>query len=383
MIVFWTMLLLVSGVVRRGLGLCLSTETVNFHRWGSASACGGRHRKSDCLLGATRSSEDQYESGSMEGISWLSGKDSKGSYRLAYRHVLPSINKSGSPTTAVLFCNGFRSAMTGGTKAIALEEHCQQRGWEFCSFDYRGHGLSSGSNFEECTLTDWIRDASDMLDRVLLPSKEKNRRKRVILVGSSMGAWISTHLALRYNNRSTTNADESLRRPAICGILGIAAAPDFLQDLYFSSTAEIQATWRANGVIRLPSSYGEPYPISWSLLEDAARCWGILPSTKAIPSVELPVSADRASLSVHCPVRLLHGRCDEDVSWEKSQELSFLLKGCEAAAPECGNNDNKTNSRANNNDVVLTLIEDGDHRLSRPQDVQLLLDTLDDMVIRF
>ena len=284
--------------------------------------------------------------------------------------------------------------MTGGTKAVALEHHCRQKGWEFCSFDYRGHGLSSGKNFEDCTLTDWIRDASDILDHVLLSQEgiQNNRKKRVILVGSSMGAWVSIHLALRYNKRISQNNKfpETTKELPIGGVLGIASAPDFLQDFYSSSTVERQTEWKANGVAHLPSRYGDPYPISWNLVADAAQNWGILPSSKTIPSIE-PL-APATQLSVRCPVRLLHGKCDEDVSWKKSEELSKLLKGSKTAVPESSimsnssndKNSNHTKNKSNateNEEVLLTLIEEGDHRLSRPQDIELLLETLDEMVM--
>jgi pimeloyl-ACP methyl ester carboxylesterase len=422
MISLWMLLLLLVSGVRRGLGFSLPSACCRqrkplaiLYRFGSTPRSAGVHRQIYSYLGTMPSKdrdENEHEHG--YGLSWLSGKDSKGnSYRLAYRRVLaaPNVDDGSGRSneiddphqsrTAVLFCNGFRSAMTGGTKAVALENHCRQKGWEFCSFDYRGHGLSSGRNFEDCTLTYWIRDASDILDRVLLLSEEghRNNRKRVILVGSSMGAWISIHLALRYNRRTSHNNNkteykcpEKTEELPIGGILGIASGPDFLQDFYSSSTVEQQTKWKANGVAHLPSKYGDPYPIPWSLVEDAARNWGILPSTNTIPSIEPSPSASvlelATQLSVRCPVRLLHGKCDEDVSWKKSEELSKLLKGSKTAVPESSssssNNDDSKKSKnhaTDNNDVVLTLIEDGDHRLSRPQDIELLLETLDDMVM--
>lgn len=257
--------------------------------------------------------------------------------------------------------------MTSGTKAVALEDFCSKKEWEFCSFDYRGHGLSSGK-FEDCTLTDWIRDASDILDHVLLTTKED--RKRVVLVGSSMGAWISIHLALRYNKSGSGNSTKAECPVPIAGILGIASGPDFLQDFYSLSSVEQKAEWKSNGIVHLPSRYGDPYPIPWSLVEDAAQHWGILLSTKPILSKESPVASE---LSVRCPVRLLHGKCDEDISWEKSDELVSLLKG---SIPE----NNKSKYATGSNDAILTLIDDGDHRLSRPQDIELLLFKLDELV---
>ena len=295
---------------------------------------------STCSCHAAKDHEDE-----TDGVSWLVSKD--GAYRLAY-HRVPTSNNNAQP--AVLFCNGFRSAMTGGTKVVALQEHCRERGWEICAFDYRGHGLSSGV-VEDCTLSDWIRDASKMLDFLV-----GNQNKRVVLVGSSMGAWIAIHLALKYNNQNFKDG------PIIAGILGIASAPDFLQDLFASSTEEQQAEWRTRGILKLPSRYGDPYPIPWNLVKDAEQHWGILPTTQSV-SLTRESSGATNQLSVCCPVRLLHGKCDEDISWTKSKQLLDLL-----------------NESEGNDDTILTLIEDGDHRLSRPQDIELLLDTLDDMM---
>ena len=292
-------------------------------------------RRNDGHLAASPSDGQQVDE-ILDEISWLSVE---GSQRLAYRHV------PRSDAASILFCNGFRSDMTG-TKVAALENHCIQRNWEFCAFDYSGHGLSSGT-FEDCTLSDWIRDASTILDKVLLSDGQSN--KPVIVVGSSMGAWIAIHLALQYNNKNNL---------PVAGILGIASGPDFLQDMYSSSTPKQQEEWRSKGMVHLPSRYEDPYPISWNLIRDAAEQWGILPSTKPIPGVQYKSAGKLPS----CQVRLLHGTCDQDVSWKKSKELADLWNA------------------ADDHDALLTLIDDGDHRLSRPQDITLLLETLDGMV---
>lgn len=348
-------------------------------------------------------------------VSWLSGNDHKRPYRLAYRHILPSPVSSASdddcnewsnhrydhtdtnqteniignyPQTTILFCNGFRSVLSGGTKALALERHCQQKGWEFCSFDYRGHGLSSG-NFSDFVLSDWIDDASLILERVLWRSSPRQTdqlpNKPVIIVGSSMGAWISIHLALRYNNRQHSHS-----RQPIGGILGVAAAPDFLQDLYAASSPDQRADWKETGVASFSSRYSEyPYPISWPLMKDAIDHWGILPSTQQKLSLATQLDPEilarttettnkftskknnvTSTIPVCCQVRLIHGKHDEDIPQEKSVELSDILTH-ESAGSRGGHDD----------DVVLIQVEDGDHRLSRPQDIHLLLDTLDSMVI--
>lgn len=251
-------------------------------------------------------------------VAWLQSHENE--CRLAYAY-----EKGASP--AVLFCSGFQSSMTG-TKAVALEGYCRELGLAFCRFDYRGHGASTG-NFEDCTLTHWIEDTSNILDRVL------SSHEKIILVGSSMGGWVSLHLALQHPDR-------------IGGILGIAAAPDFFQDLYTTSTTTQREEWRTKGVVRLPTQYdASPYPVSWRLIQDAQEHWGLLDGGKTRP------------IPVRCPVRLLHGQCDEDVSWKKSLELAERLE---------------------TDDAIVTLIKSGDHRLSRPQDLERMFAALDELI---
>ena len=148
--------------------------------------------------------------------------------RLAY-HFSPG------KSPAVLFLPGFHSCMDG-EKALALEEHCLAKGNSMCRFDYRGHGLSSGI-FDELTVSDWIEDAKKILNEVVVPKHDK-----VILVGSSMGGWIACHIAVQYPER-------------IGGIVGIAAAPDFLEDLYQKSSPVDQRSWRDRKSTRLNSSH--------------------------------------------------------------------------------------------------------------------------------
>lgn len=246
-------------------------------------------------------------------VSWLDCDDD----RLVYHYVEGS-------EPAVMYCSGFQSSM-GGTKALALEDYCRKNGLAFCRFDYRGHGDSNG-NFVDYTLSNWIEDASKMLHHVLFPSE-------VILVGSSMGAWIALQLALLYPDR-------------IFAVLCIAAAPDFLQDLYSSSPPEQHAEWQTNGVVYLPTQYdSNPYPITWKLIEDAQEKWLLL-------------ADNNSPIPIRCPVRLLHGQSDEDVSWKKSLDLAELLE---------------------TDDVTLTLIKSGDHRLSRPADLDQILKALEEL----
>ena len=243
-------------------------------------------------------------------------------HRLAYHYTdgkMPSL----------LFCGGFCSNMTG-RKATVLEAHCLEIGYAFCRFDYKGHGQSSGT-FQDCTLSDWIEDTMAIVDHVL------DKDTPVIVVGSSMGGWIAHHMALQRSGR-------------IAGIVGVAAAPDFLDDLWNSFTEEKKSCLEIAGTVDFDTAYDEcPYSISLSLLEDGHK-WNLL---------KTPGDDEDQIIPISCPVRLLHGQCDEDISFHKSLALADALQS---------------------NDVVVTLIKDGDHRLSREQDLMRLCSAVDEVV---
>lgn len=219
----------------------------------------------------------------------------------------------GDGRPGVVFCGGFRSSMAG-EKAGFLDGFAEARGLSFLRFDYRGHGASGGS-FTDLTLGDWIADARLVLDRLADGPQ--------ILVGSSMGAWVATRLA-------------AARPDRVAGLVGIAAAPDFTEDLMLPALgAEGQALMQRDGFIDRPSAYGDgPYRITRALIEEA-RSHLLL----------------RGPVPFQGPVRLLHGMADPDVPWRQSAGLAEVLTSA---------------------DVRLTLVKDGDHRLSRPQDLDLL-----------
>jgi pimeloyl-ACP methyl ester carboxylesterase len=212
----------------------------------------------------------------------------------------------------VMFLSGFRSDMQG-TKALHLRDLCAARRRAFLRFDYSGHGASEGA-FEEGTIGAWLADAEAML----LARSEGAQ----ILVGSSMGGWIALHLALRQPAR-------------VAGLVLLAPAPDFPQELLWPTlTAAQRDALSARGRIDLPSAYGPPLPITRRLLEEAEQ-HRLLPGP-------IPIA---------CPVRILQGMADPDVPWRHALRLVEALEGT---------------------DVHLTLIKDGDHRLSRPDDLALL-----------
>ncbi len=213
------------------------------------------------------------------------------------------------------------SDMTG-TKAVTLEAFCRSRGQAFLRFDYQGHGASSG-RFEDGTIGLWAEDALAAFDQLTEGPQ--------ILVGSSMGGWIALLTALA-------------RRERVAGLVGIAAAPDFTEDLLWDAFPPDQrAALSRDGVLRLPSEYSEkPYSITLKLIDDGRRHLLL-----------------RNPLDLACPVRLLHGMRDPDVPWERSLKLADKL-----TTP----------------DVRVDLIKDGDHRLSREQDLQLLCKTVEELL---
>jgi pimeloyl-ACP methyl ester carboxylesterase len=220
----------------------------------------------------------------------------------------------------VVWLGGFRSDMTG-TKAQALAEWAARAGRAYVRFDYFAHGESSG-DFRLGTITRWREDALAVLDELAAGE--------VVLIGSSMGGWIACLAALARPGR-------------VRAMVLIAPAADFTEKLIEPSLdAAARAALAADGVWLEPSPYGEPNPITAGLLEDGAR-WSILPGP-------VPVAA---------PVRILQGGQDDAVPWTHALELAQALKG---------------------DDVVFTLVKDGDHRLSRAQDIARLIAAVEEVV---
>ncbi len=212
------------------------------------------------------------------------------------------------------------SDMTG-TKALAFEAWARERKRSFLRFDYQGHGASSG-RFDEGTIGVWADDAVQALDALTEGPQ--------ILVGSSMGGWIMLLAALARPER-------------VCGLMGIAAAPDFTEDLMWARYPEsVRETLTRDGVYREPSDYGdEPYTITMKLIEEGRRNLLL-----------------RDSIAIHCPVRLVHGLADPDVPWQVSLTLAERLQAT---------------------DVEVTLIKGGGHRLSEPGELARLGAVLDEL----
>jgi pimeloyl-ACP methyl ester carboxylesterase len=218
----------------------------------------------------------------------------------------------------IVFLGGFRSDMTG-TKALYLEEYCRRRGRAYLRFDYFGHGASSG-DFALGTIGRWRDDAVAVIDSLTQGPQ--------ILVGSSMSGWIMLLAALARPTR-------------IAALVGIAGAPDFTEELLWTRLTPAQRREiEEQGRVVLQSEYDPAgYLYTRALIEDGRKH---LLLGKPIP--------------LDMPVRLLHGMRDESVPWRLSLRLA---------------------ERLGSRDVAVTLVKDGDHRLSTPADLALLAQTLD------
>ncbi len=240
--------------------------------------------------------------------------ETPGGARLAY-HLAPGR----LPT--VVFLSGFASHM-GGTKALHLEQWCREAGQAYLRLDYQGHGKSSG-NFEDGTVGVWSEDALAVIEGVT--------EGPLLLVGSSMGAWIMLIVGRRLEER-------------IAGLVGIASAPDFTEELIH---AQLDASQRAqlnrDGRLERVSDYEQgPNVVTLRMLEDGRN---YLQLGEIIP--------------MDCPVRLIHGLADKDVPWEISLRLSDRLES---------------------EDVRVILVKDGPHRLSEPLHLKLMTDTVSELL---
>lgn len=255
---------------------------------------------------------------------------------IAYHSSTPIRSSRRKNVSGVLFCSGFRSSMNG-KKALSLERYCLTNlELGFTRFDYRGHGKHADvNNFLRYGMSEWVEDASAMLEL-----SWRNMGGRQIVIGSSMGAWIAIHLALQYPEK-------------IAGMVMLAAAPDFLQDIHESLSKEEKSELAKKGRIDIPSQYSEePFPISSHLLRDAEK-WKVLNTSKANKVKNLIL------IDSKCPVRLIHGQQDIDIPWNKTLELANAIA---------------------HDDVLVTLIKSGNHRLSALKDLEIIYRVLDELV---
>jgi alpha-beta hydrolase superfamily lysophospholipase len=240
----------------------------------------------------------------------------------AAREIAVLARQGGAP--GLLWAGGFRSTMAG-TKAEAVDAWAAAHGLAATRFDYSGHG-ASGGRFEDGTISRWLEEARAVFDSTTGPQ---------ILIGSSMGGWLTLLLA------------ESLRGTGrVAGVLLIAPAWDMTRTLMLGRmTKKARAALERDGYIAEPSEHSDqPYIITKALIDDGEHhCFG-----------------DRL-IEVGCPVTILQGIADREVPWRHAAALVEKLAS---------------------DDVVLTLVKDGDHRLSRPEDLDRIRTALADLLTR-
>ncbi len=240
---------------------------------------------------------------------------------LIHKDIQLAYQHQSGQAPGVLFLGGFLSNMTG-SKATALAAWCQAHRRAFLRFDYSGHGASGGS-FTEGTIGRWLEEASAILEQCTTGPQ--------IVVGSSMGAWIMLLLALQ-------------RPLRIAGLVGVASAADFTETLWRQLTDKQRQQLETAGVIHLPADYPDrsSYPLTHRFIEESRQHFLL----------------NRAAIDIQCPIRLLHGMQDHEVPFQTSIRIA-----------EC----------VTSSDVQVILVKDGEHRLSRPADLQLLTDLLEDL----
>lgn len=230
-------------------------------------------------------------------------------------HVL-----AGAPP-GLFWLGGYKSDMKG-TKAQALADWAVRQGRACVRFDYSGHGESEGA-FTDGTIGRWLDESLAVFEACC--------RGPQLLVGSSMGGWLALLLvrALRRKRQAAT--------ASVAGLVLIAPAVDFTEELMWKRfTPEIKRELETKGVWARPSQYAaEPYLVTRQLIEEGRNHL---------------LLGDM--IECGCPVRILQGVADPDVPWQHAKALVARL-ACD--------------------DVVLTLVKDGDHRLSRPEDIERLI----------
>ena len=228
---------------------------------------------------------------------------------------------SAGKAPTVVFLSGYASDMSG-SKALHLESVLTGLGYGFLRLDYSGHGRSDGA-FVDGGIGKWSEDAIAVIRHAT--------RGPLVLVGSSMGGWIMLLVARALAARTA-------------GLVGIAAAPDFTEELMWSRLdAEQRERLVATGKLYLESEYvDDPHPVTLKLIEDGRS---LLQLTDQIP--------------LSCPVRLIHGTSDPDVPWQTSLKLAQQLAA---------------------SDVQITLLKDAGHRLSEPKQLTLIARIIEQLV---
>lgn len=237
------------------------------------------------------------------------------------RTIAVRLREGKSPATGpgLFWLGGFKSDMKG-TKAVALDQWAAESGRACLRFDYSGHG-ESGGDFKDGTIGRWLAE-SEAVYRAFAKGPQ-------VVIGSSMGGWIALLLA-----RRLAKAKDAA---PIAGMVLIAPAVDFTEELMWKQfSPAIKKEIEQNGFWTRPSEYSDDgYPITKGLIEDGRN--------------HLMLGG---LIETGCPVHILQGVLDPDVPWRHAEALV---------------------TRLSRDDVVLTLIKDGDHRLSRPEDIERLI----------
>lgn len=240
------------------------------------------------------------------------------------RRIAVRAREGGSP--GLFWLGGFKSDMCG-TKALALDAWAAEHKRACVRFDYSGHG-ESGGDFVHGTIGRWLEEGVAVFEQFCSGPQ--------VVIGSSMGGWIALLLARELARRPASRA-------SLKGLVLIAPAPDFTEQLMWKGfSAEIRRQIETTGMWLRPSEYGDPYPITRTLIEEGRN--------------HLLLGG---AIEVGCPVRILQGAQDPDVPWKHAFALVHRLPA---------------------EDVVLTMIQDGDHRLSRPQDIARIVGAVAEMV---
>ncbi|MEM5475857.1 alpha/beta hydrolase [Pacificibacter sp. AS14] len=231
-------------------------------------------------------------------------------------------NQSAGIGIGIVFLGGFMSDMDG-TKAIKLETWAIAQGRPFLRFDYSGHGQSDGV-FRDGCIGEWAEDAQAAIEALTDGPQ--------VLVGSSMGGWIALLLTQKIAQK-------------VAGLVGIAAAPDFTEDSMWAGFTPVQkAELKDNGVVLLPSDYGEPYPITAKLIEDGRNNLVL-----------------RAPLPLPFPVRFLQGT--QDTSVRRSVALNLL-------------------DHSDGDDVRLQFLKGADHSFSTPVCMEVIKNAISEVLSR-
>jgi pimeloyl-ACP methyl ester carboxylesterase len=235
----------------------------------------------------------------------------------AARRIAVRAREGSAP--GLFWLGGFKSDMAG-TKALALDAWAAGQHRACIRFDYSGHGESGGA-FVDGTIGRWLEESVAVFEQFCTGPQ--------VVIGSSMGGWMALLLAREMARRPGSRA-------SLAGLVLIAPAPDFTEALMWNGfSPEVRREIETKGVWLRASEYGEPYPITRALIEEG-RHHLLLGS----------------AIEVGCPVRILQGAQDPDVPWRHAFALAHRLPA---------------------DDVVLTMIQDGDHRLSRPQDIARII----------